>query len=144
MDVDAIPAAIGAAGGWTKKPDGWWLEAPGADPPVMARALLEAGARLVTMTAAARPGGEYRIVYHWDREGRVLNVAVLTREATLPSIAAVVPAADWIEREIHDYFAVRFAGRDLPPIFLAPGDAAGVLRWDLKWEGPEKREKDRR
>ncbi|MEN6559487.1 MAG: NADH-quinone oxidoreductase subunit C [Acidobacteriota bacterium] len=143
MDMDAIPAAIGAADGWRRKPDGWWLDAPGADPLAMASVLFEAGARLVTMTAAARPGGEYRVVYHWDLEGRVLNIAVMTKEAALPSIAAVLPAADWIEREIHDYFAVRFAGRDLPPIFLAPGEAAGVLRWDLKWEGPEKGGRDR-
>jgi len=138
MDLDAIPAAIGAPGGWAKKPDAWWLEAPGADPPALARALLEAGARLVTMTASAGPDGGFRVIYHWDREGRLLNVAVRTRGAALPSVAAVTPAADWIEREIHDYYAVRFAGRDLPPLFLAPGDAPGVLGRDVRPDGAAK------
>jgi len=138
MDLDGIPSAIGAAGTWEKRADGWRLDVPGADPAVMARAMLDAGARLVTMTAISVPEGEFRVIYHWDVEGRLLNTAVMTKEETLPSISAITPAADWIEREIHDYFAVKFTGRDLPPIFLAPEDPAGALRWNLRWEGPGK------
>lgn len=142
MDPDYIPSEIGAAGAWNKKPDGWWLEAHETDPSVLARTMLGIGARLVTMTAVPATGGEFRIIYHWDREGRLLNIAVMTRGTSLRSIAAICPAADWIEREIHDYFAVRFAGRVLKRIFLAPEDPAGALRWDLRWEGQEREKED--
>ena len=39
--------------------------------------------------------------------------------------------ADWIEREIHDYFAVDFIGRDkLAPLVLRSDDRPGLFNWN--------------
>jgi len=33
---------------------------------------------------------------------------------------------DWIEREIHEEYAIEFTGRAYEPLLLRAGDAAGV------------------
>jgi hypothetical protein len=32
-----------------------------------------------------------------------------------------------MEREIHDYFAVQFNGRESSPLYLNPGDSPGIF-----------------
>jgi NADH:ubiquinone oxidoreductase subunit C len=42
-------------------------------------------------------------------------------------------AVDWIEREIHEGFAVDFMGREYEPLLLRQGDTPGVnLREEAK------------
>ena len=77
----------------------------------MARVMAEAGARLVTVSASPLDAGEFRLIYHWDLEGSLLNCVVPVRDGALPGIARICPAADWIEREIHDYYGLNFTGR---------------------------------
>jgi hypothetical protein len=86
----------------------------------------------VTITARPAPGGECRLAYHWDLEGELLNLITSTHQGTIHSIATICPAANWIEREIHDYFAVDFVGREdkLDPLVLRPGDSPGLFQWD--------------
>jgi NADH:ubiquinone oxidoreductase subunit C len=50
---------------------------------------------------------------------------------------SISPVADWIEREIHDYFAVDFAGRKLPTLVLSEKDPPGIFSWNFLWKGKE-------
>ena len=129
MDLAEIRERLGDMNSWVKSSEAWWLESPKLDVERMARLMVEAGARLATVTASPLPEGEFRVIYHWDLEGRLLNLVTATHQASLPSIAHICPAADWIEREIHDYFAVNFAGRELPPLVLNGKDPPGIFSW---------------
>ena len=135
MDIAEILARF-APGKEPERRDGaLWLEEPGLDVNKMALALVEAGARFVTMTAIPVDGVECRVAYHWDLDGLLLNMIASTRQGKIPGIAGVCPAADWIEREIHDYFGVDFAGRDMAPLVLRPGDRPGIFRWGFLSKG---------
>ncbi len=70
--------------------------------------------------------GTVLMSYHWDLDGRLLSIETPTQEGRIGSIRDRCQAADWIEREIHDCFAVEFEGRDLEPLLLRPGQAPGV------------------
>ncbi len=72
-----------------------------------------AGARLATATALdVRDGMD--VLYHWAFEpaGVVITLKALAArpELTLDSVANVLPAANWIEREMHDLLGVSFRG----------------------------------
>ena len=127
MDVDGIRRELGIAAPWERRRDGLWIEAPGLDVRAMARRLREAGARWVTMTVVPAPGG-FRLLYHWDVDGLLLNIATTIGEPRVDTITGIVPAADWVEREMRDYYALEFAGRaDTPALMLRPGDRPGLF-----------------
>jgi len=95
------------------------------------------GVRLATATAIEVRDG-IDVLYHWALEpaGAVLTLKVLaTRPAmTVESIANVVPAANWIEREMHDLLGVSFANHpDMRRIILEDDWPEGVypLRKDF-------------
>ncbi|HEX2987296.1 MAG TPA: NADH-quinone oxidoreductase subunit C [Chloroflexota bacterium] len=130
MDVEMIRAQLGTAQPWEKRPDGYWLEDPLLKVRDMARCMVRNGARLMTVTATPVAGGEQRLAYHWDLEGQVTTLIAGTHQNTIDTIVDICPAADWIEREIHDYFAVSFAGRQsTPPLTLRPNDPPGFFFW---------------
>lgn len=124
--LETLTVDLGAAGAWEERGGGYWLEPPSLDVRRMARVLVAQGARFIAITARPEEEGPIRMSYHWDLDGRVLTVDVLVPEGGLPSIAAVCEAADWIEREIHETYAVEFAGRDHEPLLLRPGQPLGV------------------
>ena len=124
---EEILAQLSSGKGWEKRSDGWWLETPDANVEKMAHLMTEAKARLVTITAYEVSNDEFRIIYHWDLEGRMLNISAMTREKSIPTVAMIHPASDWAEREIHDYFAVQFTGRELAPLFLNPESSPGIF-----------------
>jgi len=125
--IEQILISILPGKSWEEKPEGRWLEDSGLDVEKMAAVMVEAGARLVTVSACPLDTGEFRLIYHWDVEGSLLNCVAMTSQGALPGIAGICPAADWIELEIHDYYAVNFTGRDLPPLMLNEHDAAGIF-----------------
>ena len=125
--IENILNSMGTGKSWVEKPEGRWLEEPALDVEKMAVVMVEAGARLVTVSASSLDTGEFRLIYHWDLEGSLMNCVTLTREGAVPGIAGICPAADWIEREIHDYYAVNFSGRDLPPLMLGGQDPPGTF-----------------
>ena len=109
--------------------DGWWAVSPELDGRAAARIMLAGGARLVTMTACARADGETDVIYHYAAPSAAYNLKTTTRSNSLPSIAIVLPAADWIEREIHDLFAVQFEGHpNLVRLVRPPEIAEGFFR----------------
>ncbi len=116
--------------------DGWWMSAPALDVVAAARCMLDWEARLSTITAAPLPGDETEVIYHYCLDRQCFNFKVTTQKNALPSISAVLPAADWIEREIWDLYRVEFSGRPTterlilparmePGIFREPGGAEG-------------------
>ncbi len=131
MDIGEILSRLAAGKTPERRAGGLWLEDPGLDVEEMARVLVKAGARLVTITAIPAAVAECRVAYHWDLGNLLLNMIGSTRGGKIPSVTGISPAADWIEREIHDYFGVCFTGRDMPPLVLRPGDPPGVFRWDF-------------
>ncbi len=130
MDMENLRLTLDVKQPWQERSDGWWLEDAALDVQQAARMLCAAEARLATITAVPAAGGECRLAYHWDVGGRLLTMVTLTHGHSIPSIASICPAADWIEREIHDYFAIAFTGRaDLPPLVLRENDPAGLFNW---------------
>lgn len=87
----------------------------------------QAAARFVTITAKELPHGEgFCLEYVWDLEGRLFGFPFHPSAATIPSIFDICEAADWIEREIHEEYAIDFTGRDYEPLLLRAGDRPGV------------------
>lgn len=125
--IEQILNSIRPGKSWKEKPEGRWLEDSGLDVEKMAGVMVEAGARLVTVSASSLNSGEFRLIYHWDLDGSLLNCVALTSQGSLPGIAGICPAADWIELEIHDYYGVNFTGRDLPPLMLNEHDRPGIF-----------------
>lgn len=103
-----------------------WMDAPRINVTTAAGLLLEQGARLSTMTAIALEDGETEVIYHYAKGSWACHLRVRTIGNSLPSITPVTPAADWIEREIMDLYAVTFTGHPNPvpllrPVQLKPG-----------------------
>lgn len=73
----------------------------------------ELGLRFATATAIDTPQG-YEILYHFslDKEGLVLSVRtrIPRDDPWIDSLASLLPAANWIEREIFDLLGVEFRG----------------------------------
>lgn len=127
MDLDGIRRDLGIVAPWERRRDGLWIEAPGLDVRAMARLLREAQARWVTMTVVPAPGG-FRLLYHWDMDGLLLSIATTIGGARVDSLTDILPAADWVEREMRDYYALDFAGRsDTPALMLRPDDRPGLF-----------------
>ncbi len=125
-DLERLPAEMGAEGAWEEERGARWLRPGSLDVRRMAGVLLDHGARFVTMTALAQGEGVVLVSYHWDLEGQLLTVVTGTQEGRIDSILDRCPAADWIEREVHDCYAVEFQGRALEPLLLRPGQAPGI------------------
>ena len=67
------------------------------------------------------------VIYHLDHfihPGRVaLYVLIQHKNPEIPSISSIFSGAEWHEREVHDFFGIRFTGhRELDPLLL-PEDA---------------------
>ena len=93
----------------------------------VARGMKTAGARFVTITAYQLPGDEgFRLEYHWDLNGRLLGFRFRLAGHSIESIFDICEAADWIEREVHEGFAIDFTGREYEPLLLRAGDTPGV------------------
>lgn len=86
---------------------------------------------------AAEP--RFTVVYHLYsfRENRRLRVKVAAADGeAVPSVAALWPAADWLEREVYDLFGIPFEGRpDLARLLLWEGFAGHPLRKDFPLAG---------
>jgi NADH:ubiquinone oxidoreductase subunit C len=127
MDAETILSGLTAGSGWERRRDGRWAEVDGLDPRAMTRLLSKAEARWVTLTVI--PAGEgFRLIYHWDLDGELLNIATTIAGPRFQTIADLLPAAEWVEREMHDYYALEFIGREgTPALMLRPDDEPGLF-----------------
>lgn len=129
IELNSLLMDIPGATGFVRQRDGWWMAAPSLDVVAAARRIQELGGRLSTITAAALPGGESEVIYHYFLDCQVFNVKVITHENALPSISSLLPAADWIEREISDLYRVTFTGHPHPERLIRPAQLeAGLFR----------------
>jgi Ni,Fe-hydrogenase III component G len=82
----------------------------------------EIGARLQIATGVDTPRG-IEVMYHWALDAEDCLVTVRTTVAhespELQSITDILPAAEWIEREIWELLGIRFTGHpDLRHLLL--------------------------
>ena len=104
-----------------------WLAAGNFDPREMAWSLKEQGARFVTITAYELPDNQgFCLEYIWDLNGQLLGYSLQLANRLTASIYDISEAADWIEREIYEGFAIEFSGRTYEPLLLREGDKPGV------------------
>ena len=102
-----------------RRRDGYWLKEE-ADVKTLAQAFKKAGGRLCTISALPLADGEVELLYHFDLKGALYTVRARTRGKTAPSISGITKAAMWIEREIHDLFAVKFSGHPCLESLILP------------------------
>jgi Ni,Fe-hydrogenase III component G len=127
MDAKTIADKLGKATSHENRSDGIWLTIPDLDVRAMAQLMIDNESRFVTMTAVPQTDG-LRFIYHWDVDNVLLNVSVPIVNGVAMSIADILPAADWIEREARDYYAVEFEGRsETPTLMLRDGDQPGLF-----------------
>lgn len=110
------------SGKFTRASDGLWMNAPQLDVSCLAALLLDLEARLSTITGTALDDGETELIYHFIVGSTPLNVKVQTKNNTILSITPLMPSADWIEREIHDLYAVDFLGHPQLERFIRPSE----------------------
>ncbi|MEN6572251.1 MAG: NADH-quinone oxidoreductase subunit C [Anaerolineaceae bacterium] len=123
--------------------DGTWFTSSNIDVVALARLMLEHQFRLSTVTGVERLDGETDVIYHFIQPEKAVNIRTTTKHQHLPSIANVLPSANWIEREIRDLYAVQFDGHPDPRPLVRPKEMpegffrAGVIE-SAKKEREEK------
>lgn len=118
---------LGLGEGWTWSKGSWWLDAPQMDMRTTTERMIACDARFVCITASERPDKEIRLDYQWDLDGQLLSFVTATHAGKAPSIVDLTPAADWVERETYEYFAVEFTGRTaMEPLMTRAGDPVGI------------------
>jgi len=127
IPLETIREKLGTVEPWVESRGAYWLNAGPIGVRDVAGVMNAAGARFVTITAYQLPGNDgFRLEYHWDLGGQLLGVAFQISGDTIASIVDLCEAADWIEREVHEGFAIVFTGRDYQPLLLREGDTPGV------------------
>ena len=113
---------------WVEGPDGWWVEVEGLDPRAMTQLMIGREARWKTMTVSPMADGTSRLTYRWDVSGRPLSIATTIADARADSIADLLPAAAWAEREMQQRYAIEFVRRDETPAPMS-GQRVGSERF---------------
>lgn len=112
---------------WSRpRPNRVYITVGKEDAPECARALFEDfGARFATATGSD-VGEELEVVYHfaYDAVGLVANLRLRTPKGdpVMPSITPLVPAAEWIEREMQDLVGLVFDGHPDPRRLILADD----------------------
>jgi len=96
-------------------------------------------ARFVIATAVDNEGC-FEVIYHYsyDQTSCVINIKAFIRERenpTIESITSILPAAEWIEREMHDIMGIDFKNHpNLRRLILADDWPEGVypMRKEVK------------
>lgn len=125
--LESIPEELELTGAWEQKGGSQWLAPEALDVRKLAQVMNARKARFITITAIELPEhGGLVMDYHWDLDGQLLTFEARLESNKVGSIYDLCPAADWIEREIHEYFAIDFVGREYEPLMLRAGDKVGV------------------
>ncbi|MGO8935465.1 MAG: NADH-quinone oxidoreductase subunit C [Terracidiphilus sp.] len=125
--LETIREKLGVSEPWVESRGTHWLNPGATNIRDVAQAMNAAGARFVTITAYELPGDAgFRLEYHWDLQGWLLGVPYQIAGKSIESIYDLSEAVDWIEREVHEGFAIEFTGREYVPLMLRAGDKPGV------------------
>lgn len=125
--LETIPEQLGISEAWEKKGDVLWLTPGPLSVRDLAKTMNSVQARFITITTTELPGEEgFRMEYHWDLDGQLLGFPFIVTAKSIESIYDICEAVDWIEREIHEGYAIDFLGREYDPLLLRQGDKLGV------------------
>ena len=125
--LESLRETLGIADPWVENGGVRWLSPGTLSVRELAKAMNAAQARFVTITAFQLPGDAgFRLEYHWDLDGKLLGFPFSLSGNSIESIYDLSEAVDWIEREIHEGFAIDFTGREYEPLLLRQGDTLGV------------------
>lgn len=132
--LESLPEKLGLSAPLEERCGTYWLDPGNLPLRELTTAMNSLNARFVTITAYQLPKDEgFRLDYHWDLDGRLLGASFLLSDKTIESIYDLCEAADWIEREVHEEYAIDFAGRAYEPLLLRTGDKPGVnLREEVR------------
>lgn len=109
--------------------DGYWFIFTGIETRKLAEAMHSLKFRLSTATCLERGDGEFNVIYHFVHGSLAVHIRVTTKGQHTPSLAAFLPSASWIEREMHDLYAVNFDGHPDPrPLVRPPQMPEGFFR----------------
>lgn len=131
--IENLRKNLEAHSNWVRQGAVLWLEDL-PDIRRLAAVMNESGSRFVTITATELPDRlGIRLEYLWDFDGQLLGFPFHLTSAHIASICDLCPAADWIEREVREGFAVEFTGGNYEPLLLREGDKPGVnLREEVR------------
>jgi NADH:ubiquinone oxidoreductase subunit C len=125
--LQSVREQLGTTEEWAESGGVHWLAANGLDVRQVAAVMNEVHARFVTITAAELSGERrFSLEYLWDHKGQLLGFRFEISDNSFDSIFDLCEAVDWIEREVHEGFAIDFKGREYEPLLLRPGDKLGV------------------
>jgi NADH:ubiquinone oxidoreductase subunit C len=125
--LETLPEKLGVADSWTETGGVHWLTLGPMGIRDLAKAMNAVQARFITITAIELPGEEgFRLEYHWDLDGNLLGFPFTLPGKSIDSIYDLCEAVDWIEREIHEGYAIDFIGREYDPLLLREGQRMGV------------------
>jgi NADH:ubiquinone oxidoreductase subunit C len=132
--LERIAEELGVNERWVEKGGAHWLNPGTLTVRDIAHTMNASNARFVTVTAYQLPDDEgFRLEYHWDLDGQLVGFPLHISGDSIESIYDLCEAADWIEREIHEGFAINFRGREYEPLLLRQGDKPGVnLREEVR------------
>jgi len=126
MIAEDLRESLALGSEWKEEGGSYWTAPEKACPREMAKTVLSHGGRFITITATQLPDEDgARLDYHWDVDGSVFTYSFVVKDSG-ESIYELCEAANWIEREIHEYFAIDFIGRKCEPLFLRAGEELGV------------------
>jgi NADH:ubiquinone oxidoreductase subunit C len=125
--LENIPELLGIRETWVESGGVHWLLSDALNVRDVARTMNECHGRFITITATELPEKSgFRLEYHWDLDGQLLGFTFLLTGNQIESIYDLCEAVDWIEREIHEGFALDFLGREYEPLLLREGEKPGV------------------
>lgn len=130
--IEILPHKLGSNAPWIERGGVLWHDPAPLSLRELCLEMNAAKARFVTITAYQLPATEgIRLEYHWDADGQLLGFPFTIQgdaaeDPKIESIYDLCEAADWIEREIHEEYAVEFTGREYQPLLLRKGDTIGV------------------
>lgn len=132
--LESLQQQFGLAAPIEERGGTYWLDPGAKSVRELTEAMNSLGARFITITAYQLPkDGGLRLEYHWDLDGQLLGASFALAGNAIESIYDICEAADWIEREVHEGFAIDFTGREYEPLLLRAGDKPGVnLREEVR------------
>jgi NADH:ubiquinone oxidoreductase subunit C len=128
VDFATTLREFGLGEGWTWNKGSWWLEASeSVDVRATTTKMIQLQSRFVAISAIELADKSIRLNYQWDLDGKLLSFACATSGGQIATISDLCPAADWVERETHEYFSVDFTGRKSTlPLMTRAGDQLGI------------------
>ena len=127
-NFETILQKLGIGEGWVKKGGSWFIVTDTVNARSAAQIMVAHDARLATISSFETEDGEVLLDYHWSLYGTLVTIEISTKDKQINSIADIFLGADWVEREIHDYWMVEFPDRvDTKRLVTREGTPQGMF-----------------